>query len=227
MNKRIGWKASNQVIMASYSETITAIKAECATINLDYKSAGDGRITSAVKEEEYLNKLTEGLKRKHPHFTITLPPSRHWYDIRINGIPLNLKISSGGTDNAFNKVAILYTASGTEVVKRNMNYNVFFKALSDLKKKEVRSHMTEYHYLVVNKSDGKILLKSILDIHSYKSNPCNDLQINWANEFAHIDFVTPDLKFKEKFNELIKTVQTSVRQAIAGMKDFAEAEITS
>ena len=211
--------------MASYSETIAAIKAECAKINLIYSSEGDGRITSAVKEKEYLDLLEKGLKQNFPTYTITRPKERYWYDVRINNIPINLKITTGGTDNAFNKVAIIYTLSGVETDKRNMNYNLFFKTIKECQKKLVRNQMTEYHYLVVNKSDGKILLKSILDIHSYKSNPCNDLQINWANEFNNIAFMTPDLKFKEKIQELLKTIQTSVRQAIAGMKDFADANI--
>jgi hypothetical protein len=85
--------------------------------------------------------------------------------------------------------------------------------------------MTEYHYLVVNKNTGKILLKSILDIHTFKTNPCNFLQINWSNEFNNIEFVTPDLNFKEKIQELLKAIQTSVKQAIAGMKEFADANI--
>jgi uncharacterized alkaline shock family protein YloU len=87
--------------------------------------------------------------------------------------------------------------------------------------------MTEYHYLVVNKNTGKILLKSILDIHTYKTNPCNDLQINWSNEFINIDFMTPDLSFKEKIKELLKAIQNSVKQAIAGMKEFADANINT
>jgi uncharacterized alkaline shock family protein YloU len=77
----------------------------------------------------------------------------------------------------------------------------------------------------VNKNTGKVLLKSILDIHTFKTNPCNDLQINWSNEFNNIEFVTPDLNFKEKIQELLKAIQTSVKQAIAGMKEFADANI--
>ena len=106
-----------------------------------------------------------------------------------------------------------------------MNYNQFFKTIKECPKKSERIHMTEYHYLVVNKKTGTILLKSILDIHSFKTNPCNDLQINWNNEFNHIDFVTPDLDFKQKIKELLKTIQASVKQAIEGMKEFASGNI--
>lgn len=210
----------------TYPQIIQAIKDETAKINLIYSKDGDGRITSAVKESEYLNLLEKMLKDKHPSLKFEHQPvERWWWDFRVNGLTINLKLTTGGTDNAFNKVAIIYSISGNEVEKRNMNYNQFFKAIKECPKKVERNHMTEYHYLVVNKNSGKALLKSILDIHTFKTNPCNDLQINWSNEFNNIEFVTPDLKFKEKIQELLKAIQTSVKQAIAGMKEFADANI--
>lgn len=210
----------------SYEELIQAIQEECSTITLTYSKSGDGRITSALKELEYLKKLEEKLKEKHPSLIFEHQPvERWWWDFRVNSIPFNLKLTTGGTDNAFNKVAIIYTLTGKELEKRNMNYNQFFKTIKDSEKKSVRNPMTEYHYLVVNKDSGKILLKSILDIHTYKSNPCNDLQINWANEFKHTDSMTPPDQFKEKIRQLLKTIQTSVKQAVASMNEFANASI--
>jgi hypothetical protein len=212
----------------TYLEIIQSIKNECAKINLIFSKDGDGRITSAVKEKEYLNLLEKGLKENHSSLKFEHEPSdRWWWDFRVNDIPINLKLTTGGTDNAFNKVAIIYTISGSEVKKKNMNYNQFFTEIKKCSKKTERNHMTEYHYLVVNKNTGKILLKSILDIHTYKTNPCNDLQINWSNEFINIDFTTPDLSFKEKIKELLKTIQNSVKQAIAGMKEFADTNINT
>ena len=210
----------------TYPQIIQAIKDECAKINLIYSKDGDGRITSAVKEREYLNLLEKGLKVNHPSLKFEHEPrARWWWDFRVNGIAINLKLTTGGTDNAFNKVAIIYSISGNEVENKNMSYNKFFKAIKECPKKVERNHMTEYHYLVVNKDSGKFLLKSILDIHTFKTNPCNNIQINWSNEFKNIEFVTPDLKFKEKIQELLKAIQTSVKQDIAGMKEFADANI--
>lgn len=211
--------------MASYTDTIAAIKEVCAKINIAYSKDGDGRITSAVKEKEYLDLLEKGLKEKMPSVLICRPPDRYWFDIRVNLIPINLKLTTGGTDNAFNKTAIIYSITGTEVEKRNMNYNQFLKTLKDLPKKPARNISTEYHYLVVNKDTKQTLLKSILDIHTYKSNPCNDLQINWTNEFNHLDYYIADSECKVKIQELLRTIQTSVRQAIAGMKEFSECNI--
>lgn len=225
----------------SYDEIINAVKDECSKINLTYSTEGDGRLTSAIKETEYLNLLEKGLSINYPKIKFeTQPVERWWWDFRVNNIPFNLKISTGGTDNAFNKVAIIYTITGKEVVKRNMNFNLFFKLIQDIPKKIERDEMTEYHYLVVNKNDGRVLLKSILDIYEFKSNPCNYLQINWANEFKHMDYMLSNIEdsqneefknnksniyFKEKIKILIKTIQISIKKSIESMNLFASANI--
>ena len=116
--------------MLSYQQIIQAISGECEKINLSYSKKGDGRLTSAVKEKEYLNLLEVGLKANHPTVRFEHQPAeRWWWDCRIQGIPINLKLTTGGTDNAFNKVAIIYSITGTEITKKNMNYNTFFTPL--------------------------------------------------------------------------------------------------
>lgn len=211
--------------MPTYEETISAIHSECEKINLTYSSKGDGRITSAIKEKEYLESLEKGLKENHPSLSFHIPADRYWYDVMINNIPINLKLTTGGTDNVFNKVAILFTISGEIVKKRNMNFNTWFAELNTCKKKPVRDRMTEYHYLVVEKTSGKFLLKSILDIHTFKTNPCNILQINWANEFLYKEHVIPDEEFKDRVKHIVKKVQISIQQCVDGMKNFAEANL--
>lgn len=214
----------------SYSEIIKALREISSKIVLTYSTIGatDGRLMSAMKENEYLSILEKNLKESYPSLIFEKQPvDRWWWDFRVNSIPFNLKLTVGGTDNAFNKVAILYSISGQECSKKNMNFNQFLATLKTFPIKSQRDPLTEYHYLVVNKNDGKILIKSILDIHSFKSNPCNDLQINWNNEFKYLDHKTPDHKFKEKIQELLITVQTSVKQSIQSMNEFANANVES
>lgn len=201
-----------------------AIKAACASINLSFTGsadADDGRIVSALKEKEYLTALKARLSTSHPSFTVEIPAARYWYDIRVNNIPINLKLTTGGTDNAFNKVAILYTFTGVEI-KRNMNFDAWYALIRSTPPKTERDRATEYHYLVVHKTTGAVLLKSLFDIHTYKANPCNDLQISWRNEFAHADYVCAS--HHSKTQELLRTVQASVRAAIAGMRTFADSD---
>jgi hypothetical protein len=208
----------------TYRETIKAIKTECGKINLTYSKGGDGRITSAVTEKPYLDKLESGLKAIYPSFTIVRPKERFWYDIEINSIPINLKLTTGKTDNAFNKRSIVasISCSGASITQ-NTNFNTLYDALKKCEKANERNPFTEYHYLAVHKNTGTILLKSILDIHTYKSNPSNILQINWDNEFKHIDYECED--FKEKRKELLKTIQTSLKKQYENSKMFIEADI--
>jgi len=209
----------------TYAATIAAIKKVCKKINISYSVGGDGRIISAVKEKEYLDALVEGLKEEDPHMVCEIAKDRHWYDIRINGIPINLKITKGAAGNAFNKVAFLYTLTAVEVEKKNMNMNKWFEHIQKIPHKTERDRKTEYHYLAVDKDTGRVLLKSILDIRAYNSNPANIFQINWKKEFKNIDYVTPETKYHSALLEMFGTVQKSIRQAIAGMDKFADAEL--
>jgi hypothetical protein len=85
---------------------------------------------------------------------------------------------------------------------------------------------TEYHYLVKNKLTGEVLLKPIFDIHTYVSNPSNDLQIHWRSEFAHADYsVQTDAEYIQKVRALLECLQKSTRDMIARTREFAEADV--
>ena len=124
-----------------YNKTEILIKEISGKINLTYSKDGDGRITSAIKEKEYLDILERELKLKDPTIIIERPKERYWYDIRINTIPINLKITTGGTDNAFNKVAIF----GEEPSNKCMNYNQWYKFVKNNIKKQVNFSLHTTH----------------------------------------------------------------------------------
>lgn len=209
-----------------YSQTIQAIMSVCLKINITFSKEGDGRLISAIKEREYLDSLKSRMLENYPTFTVEISKERYWYDVIINSIPINLKLTTGGTDNAFNKVAIIYTITGS-ISKRNMNYDEWFRIITNSTKKMTRDKQTEYHYLVIHKNTGQILLKSILDIHTYNTNPCNILQINWNNEFKYIDSRIRDDRFKRKILELLTTVQTSLIQYQNSSKEFCSADLST
>lgn len=210
-----------------YVRLMTHIKKEASMITLSFRNSqcDDGRITSALKEREYLERLKIGLEISNKDIVVDIPGVRCWYDVKINGIPINLKITSGSTDNAFNKTAIYYTITGYDDVANNLNFNSWWECLKKATKKDVRDPESEYHYLVVDKNSGKVLLKSILDIHTYKSNPSNILQINWSNEFAKEDYQSCPFDFRRKQKELLSTIQSSVSQNIINSLKFAAANL--
>lgn len=202
-------------------------------INLNYKVDnvdGDGRLMSAIMEKSFLDKLESGIHEINENIKIIRPAIRHWYDIMIENIPVNLKITSGGSDNAFNKTAIAYTILGYEA---KQSHQLGFSEWYDFIKKHYDSNMTrthckEYHYLVIHKNDpSKVLFKSILDINTYRVNPSNILQIKWKHEFNHFTYSigNDNSTYQNKKLELLKCIQTSLVKEYSSKRTFIEAHI--
>ena len=130
-----------------------------------------------------------------------------------------------------NKPAIYYSITGLTTYPYSSNWNDFLDKLLEAKTtnriKNQRDKSSEYHYLVKNKITGDVLMKPIFDIHSYISNPSNDLQINWKNEFANSEYKTDDASYLMKVRSLLTCIQQSVREMIERTRRFAEAEMTT
>ncbi len=185
----------------------------------------DGRLNSANHEYLYLNSLSEHLKTEQ----VEVPASRHWYDIKINSIPFNLKLTTGrSTDNIFNKKAITFSLNGSYAEIEKIKYNTFdtwYKDLLTMNRKPTRDKMTEYHFIVVNKISGQIMVKSLFDILAYRSNPSNILQVKWSHEFKFPHEYTPDNDIKQKQISLLQTIQKSVRDCNASRMEFCNTTI--
>ena len=218
-----------------YNEIITEVTNIAKTINIkkeDCDEPVDGRIESAIKETPFLNEMKHMLLEKHPDWNVEISPQRQYCDIMINSIKINLKLTNcKSSDNSVNKRSIYYSITGLTDYPSSSNWNYFNKRLNDAKSKnkikKQRHKPTEYHYLVKNKITGDVLLKTIFDIHNYVSNPSNDLQINWKNEFDNSEYHIEDIEYTDKVKELLDTLQKSVKEMIERTKEFAEADIES
>ena len=213
--------------MASYSSITNAIRTICSTIRIDFAAGGDGRLGSAVKEDEYLQIFKNKMAELHPNMVVEIAPPRFWYDVRVAGIPINLKLTSLGTDNCMNKKAVYYSLTGSEGYPYASNWNDFWARIRDGPRKEMRVQSTEYHYLVVNKADGDFILKSMFDIQNFRPNACNDLQIDWKKEFRVRDVLSEDEDYDQVCKSLLETIQTSVRMAHSTSANFLSADISS
>ena len=215
--------------LKEYKETIQMIKKVAKDISV-IKTNKDGRIDSAIKEGPFLEEIKTKILKKYPNWNVIISPPRASCDIMINGIRINLKLTDcKSADNSVNKPSIYYSITGLTNYPYSSTWNEFYKRLVKAKGnnniKMVRDKSTEYHYLVKNKINGDVLFKSIFDIHTYISNPSNDLQINWKNEFENIKYKTRDDNYLEKVKELILTIQKSVKEMISRTKEFADADI--
>jgi hypothetical protein len=208
----------------SYDETISEILFVAKSIILDERKCDDGRTDSAMKENPFLIEMKRILLDKHSEWEIDIAPPRSWYDIKINSIHINLKLSDCKTsDNCVSKKAIFYSITGSTEIGRS-NWNEFLAKLKSTRKKQHRDKPTEYHYLVKNKLTGDVILKSIFDIHTYVTNASNDLQINWKNEFKHSG---KDFDYHDKVKSLLACIQKSVIADIEGKYKFAIFKIDS
>jgi hypothetical protein len=219
----------------AYNDCITTILEVAKTISID-RSSADGRIDSAIKEGPFLEALKEKLLELEPDWTIVISPPRASCDIMINQIRINLKLTDcRSADNSVNKPAIYYSITGQTDYPYSSTWNDFLGHLEAAKAankiKMERDKTTEYHYLVKNKITGDVILKPIFDINTYISNPSNDLQINWKNEFAAAGALAqqePEQKpqdYLKKVESLLLCLQKSVRLMIERTQKFAEADI--
>jgi hypothetical protein len=203
-----------------YNTVIKSIKRAANRVKITFPETEDGRLVSAIKERDYLRRLVKNLKRINKKITTAILPNRSWCDIIVSGIPINLKMTMGGTDNIFNLRAVSSTVFGksartltdTSIVPRS------------------RDRMNEYHYLVVNKKTGKTILKSILDLGEYKSSSHNILQINWSKEFANSSVASKNtvrINHIQKKQELLQTVQKSFQRRIIALQKYAKLDINA
>lgn len=211
----------------TYSDIINTILEVAKSIPVT-RSSSDGRIDSAVKEGPFLESLKEKLLELEPSWTIVISPPRAACDIMINNIRINLKLTDcKSADNSANKPSIFYSITGLTTYPYSSTWNDFLEHLMKSAIKKVRCELTEYHYLVKNKITGDVLLKPIFDIHTYISNPSNDLQINWKNEFENLSYATADADYIKKVGSLLTCLQKSVQSMIERTKKFAEVDINS
>jgi len=168
----------------------------------------DGRINSIYDE----NTVISILKDHYGHSFIHKPyKSRHWYDLKIKSshkywIPCNIKVSTGGTDNALCKKALVYSLSTLheDDIPKYMSFNKMIE-LIEKNKNSKRNLYKEYYYIYVDKKDGSIIVRSLCDIQNYVSNPQNWLQINWKKEKTYL--------FKNNFED-IDTVYHKIRSTL-------------
>jgi len=186
-------------------------------INFKGKKDSDGRLNSATLEKTVIDeliKLDNNIKKAK---------NREWFDFAYHDYYINLKITTGKTDNAMNKKALLYSFTTNKINKipNNMNFNKL-SALSKMNVKTIRDDKT-YYYLVLFKDKRIPIIKSMIDIQNYVSNPCNFLQINWNKEYKYnlYDYDN-DKPICYSMKRIFSIIQNSLRKSYDSFDDFLE-----
>lgn len=105
-----------------------------------------------------------------------------------------------------------------------MNFDMFVNVLKSLKIKKKRDITSEYHYLVHSKTSGKFILRSLIDMTFYKSNPINILQIDWKKE---IKIESNTKQYNEKIIDILTVIQDSLKKYFKGIEAMMTLDIPS
>jgi hypothetical protein len=188
----------------------------------------DARTESLLQEADVIRAINT-----YTSTSCITPPPRYWYDIAIvdkvktNVIYyINIKISSGGCDNAFNKKAIAYSLSNIAEndINNTMSYNQLWDiVMSPKTSRKKRNRNAEYYFLYIDKLDKTVFIRSLCDIRSWVSNPTNILQINWAKEKKEEEKEKEKEKEKEIDNirhTIMDNISTSLRKFYASCSSF-------
>jgi hypothetical protein len=173
----------------------------------------DGRINSCLEEKHILNAI-------HTKVNIKMAGIRDWYDFYYNDYFFNVKITSGGTDNIFNKKSIIYslTEHPENDISKSMNNNKLRKYLTT--KQKLNRNCKEYYYLVIFKDSRIPFVKSICDIQNLKSNPTNTLQVNWKKEYTHMCKFNFNKSFDDIRDNIISYIEESIYKERENSSDW-------
>ena len=141
---------------------------------------GDGRIDSAQSENRVVQYI-QNANRWRVEFPNLANNNRSWYDVKIESLYVNIKISKcqNKYDNVSAKSAIYYFLTGID----NQIPQHQFEYFRDMRDHENSCEIRDFYYLIVNKTDLSdvfiVSLKGISDITVNPSNP--PFQAKWIN----------------------------------------------
>jgi len=143
----------------------------------------DGRVNSITDEETLIRALVSICKEVG--LSYQKPKERYWYDFMIENIPIQIKSSTGGTDNWSSAGALLYaiTSTPTEEISK---YRTGPSAFAVLKEHSIAGEYSTrlLPILCVEKNTGKVRLHYLTELNYLRPNPSNmPFQISWKKEW--------------------------------------------
>jgi|TARA_R110000803_G_scaffold207658_1_gene275739 hypothetical protein len=167
----------------------------------------DGRINSVVDEKTIINIL----KEEYGSENIIEPPARHWWDVKVFGFPINIKVSAfNSADNFSAKGAVLYSLT-------NLSENDItkIKSWSDFQEKlllgKYKDNNRDYYCIVLNKQTNEVILQGLKTLTKLTPNGNNLLfQINWNNNQTIVNRTHEDA-----YNFLVGAYKESVKKKVS------------
>lgn len=176
----------------------------------------DGRINS-IKDEDT---IIEVMQDKYGEENIISQRPRFWYDVGTFGHIVNIKSTTGGSDNlSSGSKAMLYalTELPIPVIESCNDAQTFIKLLKAHKKPD---NKRDYYCLALHKKTNDVICRGLKSLVSLKSNGSNlPFQINWKEQFNSEPVKrTPE----EAYGFIVNAWQTSVDKRIAAQNGYKE-----
>jgi hypothetical protein len=140
----------------------------------------DGRINSLIDEDLLIDALID-ISKNHKGFKVEKAPIRHWYDVKINDKPVQIKSSTGGTDNWSSKKSIAYALTDLEESEIDILGNRH-KTIQRVLANNVSKHQKprDMDIFCIDKNTGKVYHTTLCTLSKLTSNGNNlPFQINW------------------------------------------------
>jgi len=169
----------------------------------------DGRRNSQDNEDRIVNALLE----RYGSEIVEVPPSRHWWDIKLFQQPYQIKSSEmTRPDNLSSKLALVYALTNRNPDDFKDSWQYFYDALINHKEDLGR----DYFYIVHDKRDGTVHLQSIRTLARLKPNGSNlPFQIKWEDNLIPVERT-----FDENYEFLISVFKESVRKRLIVHNDY-------
>lgn len=161
--------------MKAIKQLLDDLKIE--TSNLD----ADGRVNSINDEKKLIKKLVEYCKSQK--IPIYEPPPRFWYDIMIDGKPVQIKSSScNAADNWSSKKALLYALTDMTIKEIDSSSNKHSDVQELLSSRLLQDNEPrDMDILIVNKNDGRVHHRKLCQLQKLTPNGNNlPFQIHWG-----------------------------------------------
>lgn len=169
----------------------------------------DGRINSAINEDEVLNYLERTFS--FGKYKLVRPQARDWFDFAIEGnqdfFPVNIKVTmTTTTDNLNCKLGIYYALTGLKPSFGNeIGWLSFFEKLKDAFGKHKDK---DYYFLIVNKSNlSDVFCSTLKCINNLTPNGNNlPFQSRWQDNHTLVS-----RSFEDAADYIMNTFATSIK----------------
>ena len=190
--------------MESLKEVVDFLNTENISIS---KKHEDGRINSIDDEDTIIDILVKKFGDN-----IQKPPPRCWWDLKVFGVPINIKVSAFKTaDNFSAKGAVLYSL--TNLSEQEIDSVKSWKDFQDklVLGKDIKDNNRDYYCIVLNKTTNEVMLQGLKTLTKLTPNGNNLLfQINWSKNKTIINRT-----HKEAYDFIVGAYKESVKKKVS------------